>query len=78
MIGLVSPEVFASYRTPTPLADIVRRLHPDWLCLRPNEAARLRHDAPELLETRYVLVSTVRDPNQATTFVLFHLRSQLP
>jgi hypothetical protein len=74
MIGLVSPEVFPSYRTPTPLADIVRRLHPDWLCLRPNEAERLRRAAPELLSHPYHKVRDFRAPNQTIAFLIFFKR----
>jgi hypothetical protein len=72
MIGLVSPEVFPSYRTPIPIADIVRRLHPDWLCLRPNEAARLQQADPQILNRGYRLVRTVTLPNGAPAFLIFH------
>src|SRR5262249_6887831 len=40
LVGLVSPEVFPSYSTPHPLTDIVRRLRPEWLYLRPSELAQ--------------------------------------
>jgi hypothetical protein len=73
MIGLVSPEVFPSYRTPAPLADMVARLHPDWLCLRPNEAARLHEEAPDLLGARYALARDFRAPDGSVVFVVFHM-----
>ncbi len=74
MIGLVSPEVFPSYRTPEPLADIVRRLHPAWLCLRPNEAARLQRDTPEILGRQYAFVNDVRAPPNRTAFLIYRSR----
>lgn len=41
-IGLVSPEVLSSYKKEgDPRADIIRRLKPEWLCLRKAESASL-------------------------------------
>lgn len=58
LVGLVSPEVEASYRTATPLADMLTRLQPEWLCLRPQEVAWLREQDPALPEKDYRLEKT--------------------
>ena len=58
LVGLVSPEVGASYRTKTPLADMLTRLQPQWLCLRPSEVAALKQQDPSLPEKFYRLEKT--------------------
>ncbi|MBW3637334.1 MAG: hypothetical protein KY445_12875, partial [Armatimonadetes bacterium] len=58
LVGLVSPEVEESYRTATPLADMLTRLKPEWLCLRPQEVAWLREQDPALPEKHYGLKKT--------------------
>ncbi len=67
-IGLVSPEVLPSYRTANPLADMVTRLRPEWLCLRQNETA--------ILGSRntggYTLARTFTTPETDTLFLLYH------
>ncbi len=60
LVGLISPEVEASYGTRTPLADMLTRLKPEWLCLRPNEVAWLKKQDPALPEKYYRLARTFR------------------
>jgi hypothetical protein len=72
LIGLVSPEVFPSYRTPAPLTDIVRRFRPEWLCLRPGEAATLQRQSPALLATDYRLTEVFANANRSVAFRLYH------
>ena len=74
MIGLTSPEVFPSYHTPAPLADIVRRLRPEWLCLRPNEVVRLQGGNAALLPTHYQEIRDFRAGDGRIVFVLYHRR----
>lgn len=76
MIGLVSPQVLPCYRTKGPLACIVARFHPTWLCLRINEAVRLQQEAPELLAADYRLVHVVSWRHASSPiFLLFQARS---
>lgn len=72
MIGLVSPEVFPSYRTRAPLADIVRRFHPDWLCFRPGEVTLLQQQDPAVLSRDYRLAEDFHAPGRPTAFRLYH------
>lgn len=74
MIGLTSPEVFPGYHTPSPLADIVRRLRPEWLCLRPNEVTRLREGDAALLSNQYQQIRDFRAQDGRIVFVLYHCR----
>ncbi len=76
MIGLTSPEVFASYRMPFPLTDITRRLRPEWLCLRPNEIARLMEGDSSLLRDKYQQIRDFRAPDGRIVFVLYHRRQE--
>jgi hypothetical protein len=78
MIGLVSPEVLPSYHTPSPLPDMVRRLHPEWLCLRPGEAAQLFSNGDTLLTTQYRLVREFHPSQNETAFLVYHRRQDLP
>ena len=77
-IGLVSPEVLPSYRTPNPLADMIDRLHPEWLCLRGWETAPLAPNGDTLANGRYVLVRTFLGSGDATVFNLYHRRDLEP
>ncbi|HLV81485.1 MAG TPA: hypothetical protein VKT32_14460, partial [Chthonomonadaceae bacterium] len=74
MIGLVSPEVFPSYRTSRALYDIVARLHPDWLCLRPGEVEVLRQEGMALPDSEYAYVREFHVPGRRPDFLLFHRR----
>jgi hypothetical protein len=74
MIGLVSPEVFPSYHTPRPLADIVNRLRPEWLCLRPREAARLTREDASLPGARYAYIREFHAPGRPPDFLIYHRR----
>ena len=57
MPGMSSPEVVASRRKLGPAKDnmrwVIRDLKPDWVVLRPREAASIHKDDPELLKTLY-------------------------
>lgn len=75
LVGLVSPEVEASYRTATPLADMVTRLKPEWLCLRPQEVAWLRKQDPALPEKHYGLKKTFRH-GQEPAYLIFRRHSE--
>ena len=76
MIGLVSPEVFPSYHTPHALFDIVRRLRPDWLCLRPGERDILVQQGMPLDGSRaeYAYVREFHVPGRGPGFLLYHRR----
>jgi len=78
MIGLVSPEVFSSYRTPHPLADMVVRFRPEWLCLSPAEIESLRRGSNTLLYSEYVYVRQFNMPGRAPDFLIYHLRRRRP
>lgn len=71
MIGLVSPEVFPSYRTGRPLADIVERLRPEWLALRPGEIAALRRQGVDLPSRQYSYVRDFAVPGRKPDFLIF-------
>ncbi len=71
-VGLVSPEVLPSYRTLNPLADMITRLRPEWLCLRDWEAASLAPHADTIVGDQYTLVQTFRGPGVGTVFLLYH------
>ncbi|MDE2125127.1 MAG: hypothetical protein KGJ62_00880 [Armatimonadetes bacterium] len=71
-IALVSPEVLASYRTAQPLGDIVRRLRPDWLCLRPAEIRTLGRQGVPLPSSKYLFVRSFRVPGRPPDFYVFH------
>jgi len=77
-IGLVSPEVLPSYRTLNPLADMIARLHPEWLCLRDWEAAPLVPHAGTISNGQYLLAHTFRGSSAATVFLLYHRRDLDP
>ena len=68
MVGLVSPEVFPSYRTPAPLTDIVHRFQPEWLCLRPAERASIRRGDLALPESHYAYVREFHVPGRPPGF----------
>lgn len=76
MIGLVSPEVLPSYRTSRALYDIIRRLHPNWLCLRPAEVQVLKREGMPLPDATYAYVREFHVPGRRPDFLLFH--RQLP
>ncbi len=78
MIGLVSPEVFVSYRTPGYLADMVRRFRPAWLCLRPHEVTTLRRQDPSLPDAQYTYVREFHVPGRPPDFLLYHIRQDFP
>jgi hypothetical protein len=71
--GLASPEVLAARRSrqSDDYAKLIGALEPDWVVLRPSEAASVRQDDPDLLDRRYRL-SKVFDvsPEVAATKVL--------
>lgn len=73
-VGLVSPEVLPSYRTPNPLADMVARLRPEWLCLREWEAAPLHPQGDTIADGRYLLVRSFQSKTANTVFSLYHRR----
>jgi hypothetical protein len=77
-IGLVSPEVLPSYRTLDPLADMIARLHPEWLCLREAEAASLGLQGDTVSNGRYILIRTFRSTSADTVFRLYHRRDPEP
>lgn len=77
-IGLVSPEVLPSYRAPNPLADMIDRLHPEWLCLRGWETAALAPRGDTVASGRYILVTTFHGSGDATLFRLYHRRDLEP
>ena len=77
-VGLVSPEVLPSYHTLNPLADMITRLRPEWLCLRDWEAAELAPHAGTIANGQYVLVQTFRGSTAATIFLLYHRRDLEP
>ena len=77
MIGLVSPEVLPSYRTPAPLADIVRRFQPEWICLREPEMKHLMAQDASLLPERYTLERTFGLPDGSHPYLLYHIRTRL-
>ena len=72
MIGLVSPEVFPSYHKPDFLADIVTRLRPEWLCLRPGERDRLQRQNPALPDAEYTYVHAFQLPSRPVDFLVYH------
>lgn len=81
MIGLVSPEVLPSYRASVdnPRLDIVRRLRPDLLLLRPSEAKEIGGESGArggpLAGGEYTLEHTFRDEDgRGITFLLFRKR----
>jgi hypothetical protein len=74
MIGLVSPEVFRSYRTEHALADMVQRFHPDWLCIRPAERESILSGNNSLLNTGYVYVREFHAPGRKPDFLIYHAR----
>ena len=78
MIGLVSPEVLPSYRTSRALYDIIRRLHPDWLCLRPGEVQVLKREGMPLPNATYAYVREFHVPGRRPDFLLFHRRPPIP
>jgi hypothetical protein len=78
MIGLVSPEVLASYRASVqnPRLDIVQRLRPELLLLRPSEAEQIGGKAgargEPLAAGEYRLIHTFRDADRnGITFLLY-------
>ena len=79
-IGLVSPQVLPSYATPNPLADMVRRLQPEWLCLRRNEAAQLSPVGNLADDGRYTLATIFRssDPRTPTEFLIYRRNRAAP
>ncbi len=74
MIGLVSPEVFRSYRTPDPLADMVARFRPEWLCIRPAEMRSIQRGDSKILESDYDYVREFHVPGRLPDFLIYHLR----
>jgi hypothetical protein len=76
MIGLVSPEVFRSYRTPHALADMVVRFHPDWLCIRPAEMQSIRRGDNSLLDTTYMYVREFHVPGRSPDFLVYHIQNR--
>ena len=74
MIGLVSPEVLPSYHTSRALYDIIQRLHPAWLCLRPSEVQVLKQEGMPLPDAEYAYVREFHVPGRRPDFLLFHRR----
>jgi hypothetical protein len=74
LVGLVSPEVFASYRTPHYLTDIVERLKPEWLCLRPLEVARVDAGDAQLIDREYEYVRSFGGTEAKPEFRVYHRR----
>ncbi|HZP82990.1 MAG TPA: hypothetical protein VFB21_15225, partial [Chthonomonadaceae bacterium] len=74
MIGLVSPEVFVSYRQPDFLADMVRRFRPEWLCLRPSEVRAITLHDSALLAAQYDYIREFHVPGRGPDFLLYHRR----
>lgn len=72
MIGLISPEVLPSYTPsiPLPTVDILRRLSPEWLCLRQREADPLRSARGYRLDADYTLIRRFAIPG-AEPFLVF-------
>ena len=74
LVGLVSPEVFPSYSTPHYLTDIVRRLRPEWLCLRPSEIERVKEGDPTLLDREYDYIRFFGGTEDDPAFRILHRR----
>ncbi len=74
MIGLVSPEVFRSYRTRNVLADMVERFHPEWLCIRPAERESILRGNRSVLDNGYVYVREFHAPGRSPDFLIYHIR----
>jgi hypothetical protein len=70
-IGLVSPEILSSYRTGRPLQDIVKRLRPEWLCLRKDEEATLQASPTDRFEIEYRRVGLFAIPN-VVPYAIYH------
>lgn len=76
LVGLVSPEVESSYRTSKPLADMLARLQPEWLCLRPGEVAWLKKQDPALPDKLYHLKKTFLY-NREPAYLIFQRKPEL-
>ena len=71
LIGLVSPEVLPSYRTPNPTADMVRKFRPEWLVLRPREVKRMGLLTDPTLTGRYRLMGAFAMPGKPPELLVF-------
>ena len=74
LIGLVSPEVLPSYQRDDFLADIVSRLKPEWLCLRPHEAQRMEGQGLSLSGKAYEFVRDFRRSSGQVEFLIYRRR----
>ncbi|HEV2474839.1 MAG TPA: hypothetical protein VGS41_19335, partial [Chthonomonadales bacterium] len=72
MIGLVSPEVISCYKSRRPLAAILERFHPDWLCLRPAEVRVLGKEREPLPGSMYRYVREFHVPGRPPDFLIYH------
>jgi hypothetical protein len=70
-IGLVSPEVLPSYKTPDPWADMARKFKPEWLVLRPREVKRMGLQTDPALRRLYRLERPFAMPGKPPELIVY-------
>ena len=78
LIGLVSPEALPSYKPsiPLPAVDILRRLQPEWLCLRQREVDPIRKAHNYRFDADYTLIRRFAIPG--AEFLIYHKKDYRP